>query len=54
VPTDMCDLCEKRVAAGKLPACVHSCYTGVMEYGTVEELSKKLGDKGRQVLFVPE
>lgn len=54
VPTDMCNLCEGRVLAGKLPACVHSCYTGCMEYGSVEELSKKLENKGRQVLFVPQ
>ena len=54
IPTDLCNLCEDRVAAGKLPACVHSCYTGAMEFGSVEELSKKLEDKGRQVLFVPQ
>ena len=54
IPTDMCNLCEHRVSAGKLPACVHSCYTGVMEYGPVEELAKKLKDKSRQVLFVPK
>jgi len=54
VPTDMCDLCESRTSKGKLPACVHSCYSGIMEYGPVEELSKKLEEKGRQVLFVPK
>jgi Fe-S-cluster-containing dehydrogenase component len=53
VPTDLCNLCESRVAKGKLPLCVHNCYTGVMEFGPVEELSKKLADKARQVLFVP-
>lgn len=53
VPTDMCDLCADRTAKGKLPACVHSCYTGCMEYGTVEELSSKLGQKTRQTIFVP-
>lgn len=54
VPTDMCDLCADRTSKGKLPACVHSCYTGCMEYGDVEELSKKLENKNRQVLFVPD
>ena len=54
VPTDMCDLCAGRTKKGKLPACVHSCYTGVMSYGPVDELSKKLGDKTRQVIFVPK
>ncbi len=53
VPTDMCDLCADRTAKGKLPSCVHNCYTGVMQYGTVEELKEKLEEKTRQVLFVP-
>ena len=30
VPTHLCDLCEARVAAGKLPTCVHHCQAGVM------------------------
>ncbi|MCL1846412.1 MAG: oxidoreductase [Coriobacteriia bacterium] len=54
VPTDLCDLCADRTAQGKLPACVHNCYTGSMEYGTIEDLSKRLGRKSRQVLFVPK
>jgi Fe-S-cluster-containing dehydrogenase component len=54
VPTDICNLCEERVAKGKLPSCVHNCYTGCMTYGPVEELSKELEKKSRQVLFVPE
>ena len=49
----MCDLCADRVGKGKKPACVHSCYTGCMKYGTVEELSAELEKKSRQVLFVP-
>lgn len=52
-PTDSCDLCAERTGKGKLPACVHSCYTGCMKYGTVEELSKELEKKDRQVIFVP-
>ena len=53
VPTDMCDLCAERTGKGKLPACVHNCYTGCMEYGPVEELAKRLERKSRQTLFVP-
>lgn len=53
VPTDLCDLCEDRTSKGKLPACVHNCYTRVMKYGPVEELAKELENKPRQVLFVP-
>ena len=51
--TEWCDLCAERTAKGKLPACVHSCYTGCMKFGTVEELSAELERKSRQVLFVP-
>ena len=54
VPTDWCDLCADRVSKNKLPYCVQNCYTGVMKYGTVEELSKDLETKSRQVLFVPQ
>ena len=53
VPTDMCDLCEERVGKGKLPRCAHDCYTGSIEFGTVEELAKRLERKPSQVLFVP-
>ena len=54
VPTDICNLCADRVSKGKKPACVHNCFTGAMKYGTVEELSKELEKKTRQVLFVPK
>ena len=53
VPTDLCGLCASRTEKGKLPACVHNCYTGVMQYGPVEELARELEKKPRQVLFVP-
>ena len=54
VPTDFCNLCKDRVAVGKLPSCVHNCYAGCMQYGTVQELSKELENKPMQVLFVPK
>jgi Fe-S-cluster-containing dehydrogenase component len=53
VPTKLCDLCEERVSKGKDPTCVHHCLANVMQYGTVEELAKKLEEKPNQVLFVP-
>ena len=53
VPTDQCNLCGKRVAKGKQPSCVHHCQAGVMSFGTVEELAKKMVDKPKQVLFTP-
>lgn len=53
IPTALCDLCAERVKEGRLPTCVHHCQALVMEYGTVEELSQKLIEKPKQVLFVP-
>jgi anaerobic dimethyl sulfoxide reductase subunit B (iron-sulfur subunit) len=54
VPTDLCDLCADRLAEGKEPMCVHHCLANVITYGPVEELAKKLADKGKQVLWVPQ
>lgn len=54
VPTELCNLCEERVAAGKRPTCVHHCQSQVMEYGPVEELAKKFAGKPKMVLFAPK
>jgi Fe-S-cluster-containing dehydrogenase component len=53
VPTEQCNLCGQRVAAGKKPACVQHCQADVMRFGPVEELAKQLAEKPRQVLFAP-
>jgi anaerobic dimethyl sulfoxide reductase subunit B (iron-sulfur subunit) len=53
VPTSQCNLCHRRVRNGKKPACVHSCQSQVMKFGTVEELTKEMENKAKQVLFVP-
>ncbi|NLP43921.1 MAG: oxidoreductase [Peptococcaceae bacterium] len=54
VPTALCNLCEDRVAEGKQPACVLHCLGQAMEYGPVEELAKKMAEKGTKVaMFVP-
>lgn len=53
VPTSLCDLCEERVSAGKKPSCVKHCSAQVMSYGTVEELSKEVGDRRKCAIFVP-
>ncbi len=53
VLTDLCDLCADRASKGKEPICVHHCLANVISYGTVEDLSKKLDDKGKQFLMVP-
>ncbi|MBN1538335.1 MAG: hypothetical protein JW908_16480 [Anaerolineales bacterium] len=54
VPTEMCDLCGKRVAKGKLPTCVHHCQAAVMKFGLVEELVKEMEAKSHMVLFAPK
>ena len=48
--TKACDLCAERVAAGKVPACVHHCQSLAMEFGPVDELAKK-AVKPRMALF---
>ena len=54
VPTQLCDLCEDRIAKGKLPSCVQCCQAKVLEYGTIEECGRKLLDKPRKAaVFVP-
>lgn len=35
-----CDMCNDRVKAGKLPACVKSCPTGTMNFGDRDEMLK--------------
>lgn len=54
VPTDLCDLCANRTEKGREPMCVHHCLANVITYGSVEELAKKLDDKSKQVLWVPQ
>lgn len=54
-PTHLCDLCAERVSEGKKPTCVHHCLALCMEYGSVEELTKKAEEFGRNaVLFIPK
>ena len=54
VPTQLCDLCEDRVADGKKPSCVHHCLAQCMEYGTLEELAQRAAELGpKTTIFVP-
>jgi Fe-S-cluster-containing dehydrogenase component len=53
-PTELCNLCGKRVAAGKEPACVQHCQADVMRFGPVEELAKEMADRSHLVLFAPK
>ena len=54
MPTDLCDLCADRVAAGKLPTCVHHCQNAAMVYGKVEDLAAraKAAQKDKIVIYV--
>ena len=54
VPTELCDLCGERVAAGKHPTCVQHCQADVMRFGPVEELAKEMEGKSHMVLFAPK
>ena len=54
VLTDLCDLCAERAAAGREPMCVHHCLANIITYGPVEDLAKKLEEKPKQFLMVPE
>ena len=36
MPTQRCDLCQDRIDAGKVPACVHHCQSLAMEFGPIE------------------
>ena len=54
VPTSQCDLCKDRVDAGGVPSCVLHCCSQIIEYGTLEELDKKMEEKGYSCsVFLP-
>ena len=51
VITKACDMCEDRVAAGKMPMCVQHCQAWCMYHGDVEDLVKKMDGKTRWALY---
>lgn len=54
VPSDLCDLCADRVAAGAKPACVHHCLAQCMEVVPIEALSQTMADRGKTAAcFIP-
>jgi Fe-S-cluster-containing dehydrogenase component len=53
IPTSLCDLCEERVKAGKLPTCVHHCQSNCMYYGKVDELVAKAKELNKPCLYMP-
>lgn len=50
VPTDRCDRCASRTAAGKQPSCVKHCQAGCMSFGDAAELVKSI-DTDKFALF---
>ena len=50
--TDLCDQCAERMAQGaQEPTCVKHCQAKCLQYGDLEELSKELARKPKQMLF---
>lgn len=50
--TNLCDLCEERVARGEQPSCVLHCLARCLTYGPAEELEKKLEEKGGKAFLI--
>lgn len=51
VITDQCDACADRLSEGKDPVCVHHCQAFVMDFGDVEELSRKAVKGSKSALY---
>ena len=51
VITTACDMCEARVAKGKMPMCVQHCQAWCMYHGEVEDLVRKMDGKTRWALL---
>ena len=48
LPGELCDMCEKRTAAGKLPACVQSCQAKCLEIGTDRGMRRQARGQGQE------
>jgi Fe-S-cluster-containing dehydrogenase component len=51
VLTKACDMCEDRVAEGKMPMCVQHCQAWCMYHGEVEDLAAKMDGQTRWALL---
>jgi Fe-S-cluster-containing dehydrogenase component len=53
-PTELCVLCKPRTNKGLEPSCVKHCMADVIQFGRLEDLAQKLGQKARMVLWSPK
>lgn len=53
-PMQKCTGCWDRVAVGKQPACVGSCPTRVLDFGTLDDLKAKYPDAAKSVVGFPD
>lgn len=53
VPSELCNLCVDRIEQNLEPSCVQHCQAKVLEFGTPEELAKKMSAKQKTVIFRP-
>ena len=54
LPTDNCDLCERRVKNGGIPSCVKHCETGCIKFGTIEELAEIAKKTPKVMIWSPK
>lgn len=52
VLTASCDLCAARVRESGQPSCVFHCPASALEYGTLEDLSKSMAEKGKMAMIL--
>ncbi len=52
-PTELCDLCAKRVSGGEVPACVKHCQSSCIYFGPLDDLAKKMDGMERSALYAP-
>lgn len=53
-PTELCDLCARRIRQGEQPACVKHCQSFCMQFGSLDELVRDMEKKPRSALFAPQ
>lgn len=50
--SQLCDMCEERMAAGKKPACAHHCLAQCLEAVPVAQLSEAMARYGQGALCI--